>query len=185
MSNVPTLHAQVAALRSQGAARVAPARLLQLEALVRRQATQPAPVQALLQARALAQVQEVVRALQAALANGEVPMPAPSVQPQVPWPRPAHASHELASAQRFKRAWARTHTQDSVQRAILQRPANAGPLNSQALVLDALAMLGDLPGDYLHRFIGHAESLLWLEAAGAQAAPAPARKPRRPARPAT
>lgn len=168
------------------------ARSLQREALMRRLAEQPPAVQALLRARAEATLAgEVAAAVTpasapapaSANANAVVSPPAgPRAAPRVEWPRVAHASDELASVARFRRAWSRTRAQDSVLHATTQRPPNAGPLNSQVLVLESLALMRVLPGDYLRHFVAHVESLLWLEAAATQAAPAPARRARKPRR---
>lgn len=161
------------------------ARLLQRAALMRRLAAQPPAVQALLLARA-----EATQAREAASAAAATPAPAsvvpppagPGTAPRVEWPRVPHTSDELASVARFRRAWSRTRAQDSVLHATAQRPANAGPLNSQVLVLESLALMRGLPGDYLRHFVAHVESLLWLEATATQAAPVrKARKPRRTA----
>lgn len=164
------------------------ARLLQREALMRRLAAQPPAVQALLLARA--EATQAREAASAAPAPAPAPAPAsvvpppagPGAAPRVEWPRVPHTSDELASVARFRRAWSRTRAQDSVLHATTQRPANAGPLNSQVLVLESLALMRALPGDYLRHFVAHVESLLWLETTATQAAPVPARKARKPRR---
>uniref|UniRef100_UPI00184A79BC DUF2894 domain-containing protein n=1 Tax=Ramlibacter sp. TaxID=1917967 RepID=UPI00184A79BC len=85
---------------------------------------------------------------------------------------------ELASVRRFRRAWSGTRAEERVVQAALQKPSNAGPLNSQVLVLQSLELMRALPGDYLRRFVGHVEALLWLEAAGTPAASRPKRQRR-------
>lgn len=88
---------------------------------------------------------------------------------------------ELPSVRRFRHAWTRVRAQDQVAQAVARRPAQAGPLNSHALVLQSLAMMRELSPEYLRRFVEHVETLQWLE----QAAPpaAPARTPRKRAAP--
>ena len=60
--------------------------------------------------------------------------------------------------------------------AVARGPAQAGPLNSHALVLRSLERLRELSPAYLRRFLGHVQTLQWLEdartaAAAAKAAP--------------
>ncbi|HSV77943.1 MAG TPA: DUF2894 domain-containing protein, partial [Ramlibacter sp.] len=90
---------------------------------------------------------------------------------------------ELASVRRFRRAWSSSRTQDRVAQAAARKPANAGPLNSHALVLDSLALMRELSPDYLRRFVAHVEALQWLEEANAKGKPLPG-KPAKPAKPA-
>ncbi len=93
--------------------------------------------------------------------------------------------HQLLSARRFRQAWEACRTHDDVEDAIARKPANAGPLNSHVLVLQALGMMQTLSPEYLRRFLAHVEALQWLELAQAkypraQAAQAKASKaPRR------
>ncbi len=93
--------------------------------------------------------------------------------------------HELASARRFRQAWEAGRTVQQVEAALQRRPANAGPLNSHALVLHSLALMRELSPDYLRRFLLVAESLQALEHPAAAPGPArsrsakAARKPRR------
>ena len=52
------------------------------------------------------------------------------------------------------------------RRQALQRlPDNAGPLNTQRLLLQALTLMHEASPAYLQHFMAHAETLLWLEAA--------------------
>lgn len=193
------------ALRSRGAERLDPMRFVQLEALFRRQAHQPEPVRVLVREKlvsALAQLQERL---------DQAPAPAPiSTRAEVPlrkapkptarrststsmsasgsvsvsdWQLPPQATEELASVSRFRRAWSNLRAQDSVVLASSQKPSNAGPLNSHVLIAQSLDMMRALPGDYLRRFVTHAESLLWLEANIAQNTPPTARKTKRASRP--
>ena len=61
-----------------------------------------------------------------------------------------------------------------VEHAVARGPAQAGPLNSHALVLRSLERLRELSPAYLRRFLGHVETLQWLQDARALAAPAKA-----------
>ncbi|WP_460890871.1 DUF2894 domain-containing protein, partial [Ramlibacter alkalitolerans] len=73
---------------------------------------------------------------------------------------------ELAGARRFRHAWQAGRTLDQVAQALERRPVNAGPLNSHALVLHAMALMRELSPAYLRRFLTLVESLQWLEQAG-------------------
>lgn len=75
---------------------------------------------------------------------------------------------ELGSVRRFRQAWDRHRTGDRLQQAVARSPANAGPLNSHALVLRSLERMAALSPDYLRRFIVQVEALQWLERAAQQ-----------------
>ena len=101
---------------------------------------------------------------------------------------PGEAAHpdDLFNARGFRKAWERGRTLDRFEQAIARTPANAGPLNSHALVLRSLAQMRELSTDYLRRFLVQAETLQWLEKARekypceeAKAGKAAARKTRR------
>jgi hypothetical protein len=96
-------------------------------------------------------------------------------------PDEAHKPDELASVRRFRQAWSSNYIQDKVEQAVSRKPANAGPLNSHLLVLQSLAMLGELSDDYLRRFLVQVESLQWLDQASEKYSARQA-KPAKPAR---
>jgi DNA polymerase III gamma/tau subunit len=75
---------------------------------------------------------------------------------------------ELKSAVRFRETWARISAETEVDQAKIRAPENAGPLNAHNLVLRTLALMRELSPDYLRRFMGHTESLLWLDQAYGQ-----------------
>ncbi len=77
----------------------------------------------------------------------------------------AAQQQELASVRRFRRAWESGRTLDQLEQALARSPANAGPLNSHALVVRSLGLMGELSTDYLRRFLVHAQALQWLEKA--------------------
>ncbi len=84
----------------------------------------------------------------------------------------AAGTGELASVRRFRQAWSRSRTERELAQATTRRPANAGPLNSHALLLQSLELMRELSPDYLRRFLVHVEALQWLDAAR-QAYPRP------------
>ena len=94
---------------------------------------------------------------------------------------------ELQAVQRFAGTWAQLRVDQQLRRALTRQPDNAGPLNSQRLVLQTLQQLRGLSPAYLQRFMAHAEALLWLQDSAPTAAAAPGKRsdterPRRPTR---
>jgi len=190
--------ARLAALRDSGACRFDPLRFAYLEALQRRMEGQPAAVRAALEGRLAGGLADYERLAAATPPRAPAPAPAPtprglaatplaSLQARLRDAAAARAAacapgevapeHELASALRFRQAWLAGRTLEQVDQALQRRPANAGPLNSHALVLHSLALMRELSPAYLGRFLAVVESLQWLEQAGA--APAPVLKPNR------
>lgn len=73
---------------------------------------------------------------------------------------------ELKTMRHFRRTWSRLRAATQVAKALARAPGNAGPLNSQQLVLQSLALMRDIAPDYLGHFVSYAEALLWLDRAG-------------------
>jgi hypothetical protein len=92
---------------------------------------------------------------------------------------PASPPAELKALSQFRQSWARLDVTQQLQRSKRQAPKNAGPLNSQGLVLRALQQLQAISPDYLDRFVSQIEALMWLEQADTAVAPAAARAGRR------
>lgn len=78
---------------------------------------------------------------------------------------------EPKSLRHFRDTWSQLDTEQSIAHAHATAPANAGPLNSHSLVLQALQRMHDTSPDYLGRFMAHANALLWLEQATTGSAP--------------
>ena len=78
------------------------------------------------------------------------------------------APTELASVRQFRASWSRHRAVDQVQHAVRRGPENAGPLNSQMLVIQSLALMRTLSPHYLQRFMSQVDALLWLEQAHAK-----------------
>lgn len=186
----------LAALRARGAARLDPARFHAMEALARRLPGQAAPVRALLQhkleaavaayAQRFAQAPEPAAAAMRgapaggaplALLNAHIRQKAAS-RAAVVEPGEEPDAGELASVRRFRRAWARAHALERLDEALARKPANPGPLNSHALVLQTLALMRELSPAYLQRLLQQVDALQWLEQAGME----PARDAGRPAK---
>jgi hypothetical protein len=157
-----------------------------LEALARRIPAQPEAVQRVLQARF-----EARRAQYAADTDVAGPVATPRAaarQPASPLAqllrdaRPAAdiaGRDELASARRFREAWDAQRAVEKLDLALAQRPAQAGPLNSHALVLQSLELMRAASPRYLRQFVLHVETLQWL--AEADELPGAQRAGRKPA----
>jgi hypothetical protein len=174
--------ARLEALRSDGGARLDPAQLRYLEALARRLAGQPEAVRRLLEGKLEAGIDAFAARLAAAPARAPKPRHPTDAGPlaglnayirtataaRLPPPLPGEPRQddELPSVQRFRSAWSRSRSQRQVEQAVARKPANAGPLNSHALVLQSLGLMRELSPGYLRRFLAHVESLQWLEQAG-------------------
>lgn len=178
-----SLAAEVSALRESGAWKADPARFRFLETLTSRMASQPSSVQAVLAIRlrgalddflrqAVEQAPSVVRRVAAEpaactlLADLNAHLQTVATQRNGPATGTMPADpHELASVRRFRQAWETARTLERLEQALARSPANAGPLNSHALVVRSLRRMGDASTDYVRRFLAYAETLQWLEAA--------------------
>ena len=63
----------------------------------------------------------------------------------------------------FRQQLGKISVQKQVTQAIAQAPQNAGPINSHMLVLRSLSLMRDLSPDYLNRFVGYVDTLLFLD----------------------
>lgn len=173
--------ALLADLRAQRAQRMDAARFATLEAMARRIPAQAAPVAALLRERLLSGARDYQRRwieshhstesgtrreAQGTAARCE-PLAQLNAHIRAVSPSEAAGPGELAAARRFRAAWSLARAQDQVGLAVARRPANAGPLNSHALVLESLGLMQALSPEYLRRFLAQVESLQWLEQARA------------------
>ena len=173
------LEARLDRLRARGADTLDVLGWALIEALSRRVRYSPARARAAI-ARRLAHALEALEARlecaaaasPAASAHGqEVAGPLATLlaafgDAQLP-PGGAAPPRELKTVRDFRRSWTRLHTERQLAQALTQAPENAGPLNSQHLLLQAMTRLKALSPDYLEAFIGYADALLWLEQAGA------------------
>jgi hypothetical protein len=146
-----------------------------IQVLAERTRTQTGPAQALLQAK----LQSALAQLQARLAAQKKQHP-PSAH-QTPSPlsvllrdmaapsaeRPlspsGHGRMDNPRVAQFRQQLGKISVQKQVSQAIAQAPQNAGPINSHMLVLRSLGLMRDLSPDYLHRFMGYVDTLLFLD----------------------
>lgn len=73
---------------------------------------------------------------------------------------------ELKALRLFRRTWSQLSVDHQLSRMLAQAPENAGPLNSQFLLLQSLAQLRGISAEYLEAFMSYADTLLWLDGAG-------------------
>jgi hypothetical protein len=70
---------------------------------------------------------------------------------------------ELKSVAYFRNTWSRLSTEQQLTQTLAQAPANAGPMNSQHLVLRSLEAMRDISPDYLQNFMSYIDALIWLD----------------------
>ena len=79
---------------------------------------------------------------------------------------------ELKSVAYFRNTWSRLSTEQQLTQTLAQAPANAGPMNSQHLVLRSLEVMRDISPDYLQAFMSYIDALIWLDHADPTRQPA-------------
>lgn len=146
-----------------------------IQVLAERTRSQTGPAQALLQAKLSTAVTQLQARLAAPL-NPNTPPASNTASPlsvllkdmAAPTPeRPLNPSgqgrmdkpHIVA----FRQQLGKISVQKQVTQAIAQAPQNAGPINSHMLVLRSLGLMRDLSPDYLNRFMGYVDTLLFLD----------------------
>lgn len=73
------------------------------------------------------------------------------------------AAPELKAVAYFRDAWSRLSTEQQLTQTLAQAPENAGPMNSQHLVLRSLQVMREVAPDYLQGFMSYIDTLIWLE----------------------
>lgn len=166
----------IEALRARGAARFDPVRFRFIEALARRMAGQPdAAVHAIEHrlARALADFNErfergeqqgVATQLEAQANSRPLAELLTHISRHSPVSGFAPLGESKAMAY-FRDTWSRLSVDRQLSRSLAQAPANAGPLNSAFLLLQALKTMRDISPEYLRQFMTYADTLLWLDQA--------------------
>ena len=181
MARVETADVQATldALRSNGAAERNPARFAYLEALARRIATQPEAVRRKLAEKfnamardfatpvtdpiaeapkecAVSPLSELLTYInQRAYEQGETLFSAVNTD--------ARRTPELRSIACFQETWSRLSTEQQLAETLACAPENAGPLNSQHLVLRSLQLMREIAPGYLQGFMSYIDTLIWLE----------------------
>ena len=188
-SSTPTtaLSEGLEALRAQGAPRVDPVRFRHIEALQRRAAAHQGETRRLLDARLARLMSTCAQAVaQASTAAPKLRNQAPTrsalaellAHPAGPTADAgqrtphAHAPNELKTVRYFRSTWSRLRVDQQMVQALAGVPDQAGPLNTQRLLHQALTLMRQASPDYTQRFMAQVEALLWLEQAGEMAMPA-------------
>ena len=70
---------------------------------------------------------------------------------------------ELKSVAFFRNELSKLSTEQQLTQTLAQAPENAGPMNSQHLVLRALQVMRDVSPDYLQGFMSYIDALIWLD----------------------
>ena len=71
----------------------------------------------------------------------------------------------------FRSTWSKLSVDQQLTESLAKAPENAGPLNSNLLVLRALKLMQQTSPAYLRHFMAHVDALLWLDQASVGAAP--------------
>lgn len=79
---------------------------------------------------------------------------------------------ELKSVAYFRNEWSKLSTEQQLTQTLAQAPENAGPMNSQHLVLRSLELMRDISPDYLQGFMSYIDTLIWLDHADPAKPPA-------------
>jgi len=185
MARVETADVQAAldALRSSGAAERNPVRFAYLEALARRAAVQPEAVRQVLNGKLSATAHELAVPAATPLVEASVECAASPLsslltyisqfayeQPETTPSATNTAPHshtqpvpELRSIACFHETWSRLSIEQQLAETLACAPKNAGPLNSQHLVLRSLQLMRNIAPDYLQGFMSYIDTLIWLE----------------------
>ncbi|MCH2222127.1 MAG: DUF2894 domain-containing protein, partial [Dechloromonas sp.] len=95
----------------------------------------------------------------------------PAAMPRKARPRAPRAP-ELKSVAYFRNTWSKLSAEQQLTQTLAQAPENAGPMNSQHLVLRSLQVMRDVAPDYLQGFMSYVDTLIWLEHADPTRMPA-------------
>ena len=82
------------------------------------------------------------------------------------------APAELKALRHFRSTWSQLSVERQISQSLARLPANAGPLNSQRLVLRSLALMREVSPACLERFMSYVDALLWLDQASGGGSPA-------------
>ena len=85
------------------------------------------------------------------------------VEAKNPTPGGSVSAPELKSVAYFRDEWSKLSTEQQLTQTLAQAPENAGPMNSQHLVLRSLQRMRDIAPDYLQGFMSYIDTLIWLE----------------------
>ncbi|EHR72371.1 Protein of unknown function (DUF2894) [Burkholderiales bacterium JOSHI_001] len=178
------MKAAIEALRAQGAARLDPVHFRQIEAMARRAEGHDGHTRRLVEDRLQRLVEACAHRLDAARVAGSAAAPAPGpsplaellahlaqhAAPPLPAASGGAASHspapvELKALRYYRSTWSRLSVDQRLTQSRSKVPEQAGPLNTQRLLHQALLVMREASPDYLHRFMQQVDALLWLDQA--------------------
>ena len=178
----PTTEELLAQLREAGAPTRDPVGWHYVQALAARSQRQRGPVQAQLRGKLQAALDALTQRLNARAPSAPAPVPrsAPTpalaalahererlqraqAQSSTAWSAPSSPSPDSPRVRQVRRQLGRLRVQKQLSQALAQAPHNAGPINSQMLVLRALALLRERSPEYLNRLMTEVDTLLCLE----------------------
>jgi hypothetical protein len=196
----PGAAAAIEALRARGASRLAPVRWRQLEALARRAAAHQGRTRQLLDDRLAQLLAACAKDLERRGGDAAEAVPPPprhetlggllahiasqTLDPVAPQPAgrgvgDGKPAAELKAVRDHRDTWSRLSADRRLMQALAQVPGQAGPLNTQRLLHQAMTVMRDASPGYLHHFLSHVEALLWLDQARWPSAASTAPEPRR------
>ncbi|MCP3852557.1 MAG: DUF2894 domain-containing protein [Gammaproteobacteria bacterium] len=73
--------------------------------------------------------------------------------------------NDLSIMRQFRQSQVKHLSEQQLTRTIEEGPEDAGPLNSQALIIRSLTTMQELSPSYINRFVSYIDTLLWLEQA--------------------
>ena len=91
----------------------------------------------------------------------------PAMDVAIPAGKAAHRADrgpdELRAMSQFRGEWSKLNVNRQLSQSMARAPGNAGPLNSDRLVVRALQAMRDASPAYLEQFMAYVDTLAWLE----------------------
>ena len=84
---------------------------------------------------------------------------------------------QLDALGEFRKIWSKLRAESQLRQSLEQVPADAGPLNSGALVHRTIALMRELSPGYLQHFLAYVDALSWLQQMSDRGVLAPAETP--------
>jgi len=189
-TELPDIHARLAAWREQGADRIDPLRFALMTAMAQRAAHHDGAVRHRLDAR----LHELAETYAGLLANppeakpshrtGESPLKqllaqfadaprwdgAPQTVPAVQAGKEAFVAiaAPMPVLDEFQQLWSRIRIDSLLRQCLDSLPDDAGPLHSRVLTYRAMELMRDVSSEYLQHFIAYADVLTWMEHLGSR-----------------
>lgn len=176
----PTARARLDTWRAHGADRFHPVRFHAMDALERRAAQSEGAVQQVLHERLASLIDDYAADLSQA-AHGhcatatDTPRPLRELVDHMAQHTGTRASAsgdvdaraeafpQLPALDEFRQRWSTLRSESHLRQSQADAPANAGPLNSAALVHRSISVMRELSPGYLQHFLAYVDHLAWLE----------------------